>query len=66
MDRDTWLTAALMVEKHGADAFDIIESKLEKMQRDGVDEDYFQHWCWIARAVLEITRLEPSGAEAVH
>ncbi len=66
MDRSTWLTAALMVEKYGAEAFDIVESKLKKMRRDGVDEDYFRHWCWIARAVLEIARLEPSGAEAVH
>ena len=66
MDRDTWLTAALMVGKHGADAFDIVESKLKKMRRDGVDEDHFRYWCWIARPVLEITRPEPSGAEAVH
>ncbi len=31
MDWDTWLTVALM------DAFEIVESKLEKMLRDGVD-----------------------------
>jgi hypothetical protein len=66
MDRETWLTAALMVQKHGASAFDVIESRLERMRRDSVDEDYFRHWCWIARAVLEITRLEPSDAETIH
>lgn len=66
MDRDTWLTAALMVETHGTDAFDIVELKLKKMRQDGVDEYHFRYWCWIARAVLEITRLEPSGAQAVH
>ena len=66
MDRETWLTPALMVQKHGASAFGIVESKLEKMQRGGVDEDHFRHWCWIARAVLEIMRLDPSAAETVH
>jgi hypothetical protein len=52
-----------MVQKHGASAFDIVESKLEKMRLDGVDDDYFRHWCWIARAVLEITRLDPRVAD---
>ena len=66
MDRDTWLTAAPTVRKHGASAFNIVESKLEKMRLDGVDEDYFRHWCWIARPVLEISRLEPGASETVH
>jgi hypothetical protein len=66
MERGAWLTAAWMVQKHGADAWKVVASKLEKMKRDGVDEDQFRHWCWVARAVLEITRLEPSEAEAVH
>jgi hypothetical protein len=66
VDRDTWLTAALMVQRHGVGAFKAVESKLEKMKRDGVDLDHFRHWCWIARAVLEITRLEPGDTDAVH
>jgi hypothetical protein len=66
MERDAWITAAWMVQRHGAYAFKAVESKLEKMRRDGVNEDHFRRWCWVARAVLEITRLEPSGAEAVH
>jgi hypothetical protein len=55
-----------MVQRHGTNAAEAVESKLEKMRRDGVDEDHFRRWCWVPRAVLEITRLEPSGAEAVH
>jgi hypothetical protein len=55
-----------MVQRHGANPFEAVESKLEKMRRDGVNEDHFRRWCWVAHAVLEITRLEPSGAEAVH
>jgi hypothetical protein len=65
MERRAWITAARMVQKHGADAAKVIESKLEKMRRDGVDEDHFRRWCWIARAVVEIIR-EPNEAEAVH
>jgi len=66
MDRDAWIMAAWMVQKHGAGAFRAVELKLEKMQRDGVGEDQFRLWCWIARAIIEITRLEPRAAEAVH
>jgi hypothetical protein len=65
MERRAWITAARMVQKHGADAAKVIESKLEKMRRDGVDEDHFRRWCWIARAIVEIIR-EPNEAEAVH
>jgi hypothetical protein len=65
MERRAWITAARMVQKHGADAAKVIESKLEKMRRDGVDEDHFRRWCWIARAIVEIIR-EPNQAEAVH
>ena len=65
MERRAWITAARMVQKHGADAAKVIESKLEKMRRDGVDEDNFRRWCWVARAVLEIIR-EPYEAEAIH
>jgi hypothetical protein len=39
MDRDAWIMAAWMVQKHGAGAFKAVESKLEKTQRDGVGED---------------------------
>jgi hypothetical protein len=66
MDRDTWITAVWMVQQHGIGAYKVVESNLEKMRRDGVTEDQFRHWCWVARAVLEIIRLEPSDAEAVH
>jgi hypothetical protein len=65
MERRAWITAARMVQKHGAEAAKVIESKLEKMRRDGVDEDHFRRWCWIARAIVEIIR-EPNEAEAVH
>jgi hypothetical protein len=65
MERRAWITAARMVQEHGADAFKAVESKLEKMRRDGVDEDNFRRWCWVARAVLEIIR-EPYEAEAIH
>jgi hypothetical protein len=65
MERRAWITAARTVQKHGADAAKVIESKLEKMRRDGVDEDHFRRWCWIARAIVEIIR-EPNEAEAVH
>lgn len=65
MERRAWITAARMVQKHGADAAKVIQSKLEKMRRDGVDEDHFRRWCWIARAIVEIIR-EPNEAEAVH
>jgi hypothetical protein len=65
MERRAWITAARMVQKHGADVAKVIESKLEKMRRDGVDEDHFRRWCWIARAIVEIIR-EPNEAEAVH
>jgi hypothetical protein len=65
MERRAWITAARMVQKHGADAAKVIESKLEKMRRDGVDENHFRRWCWIARAIVEIIR-EPNEAEAVH
>jgi hypothetical protein len=65
MERRAWITAARMVQTHGADAAKVIESKLEKMRRDGVDEDHFRRWCWIARAIVEIIR-EPNEAEAVH
>jgi hypothetical protein len=54
-----------MVQKHGVSAVKVIESKLEKMRRDSVDEEHFRRWCWVARAVLEIIR-EPYDAEAVH
>jgi DNA invertase Pin-like site-specific DNA recombinase len=54
-----------MVQRHGANAFEAVESKLEKMRRDGVDEDHFRRWRWVARAVLEVTRLEPK-ATAEH
>jgi hypothetical protein len=57
--------AAWMVQRHGANAFKAIKSKLEKMRRDGVDEDHVRRWCWVARAVIEIIR-EPNDAEAVH
>lgn len=66
MDRDTWITAARMVALHGADAFSVVESMLEEMRGDRVTEDDFKHWCWIARAVLEIIREEPLSAEAIH
>ena len=65
MERKAWITAARMVQKHGVSAVKVIESKLEKMRRDGVDEDHFRRWCWVARAVIEIIR-EPYDAEAVH
>ena len=65
MERDVWVTAAWMVQKHGAGAFKAVETKLKKMRRDGVDEDHFRRWCWVARAVLEIIR-EPEAAELVH
>ena len=66
MDRDAWIMAAWMVAKHGADAFRTVEAKLGKMQRDGVDEEQYMHWCWIARAVLEISRAEPCATDAIH
>jgi hypothetical protein len=65
MERDVWVTAAWMVQKHGAGVFKAVETELKKMRRDGVDEDHFRRWCWVARAVLEIIR-EPEAAEVVH
>lgn len=55
-----------MVQLHGANAFSVVEAMMEKMRGDRVAEDDFRHWCWIARAILEITREEPTDAEAVH
>jgi hypothetical protein len=55
-----------MVQRHGVGAFKTVESKLEKMKRDGVELGHFRHWCWITRAVLEITRLEQGDTDAVH
>jgi hypothetical protein len=65
MDRDTWMMAAWIVQQYGSDAVGVVGSKLEKMKQDRVAEDDFRHWCWIARAVIEIIR-EPRRAEAVH
>jgi hypothetical protein len=65
MERDAWITAAWVVQRHGAHAFKAVESKMEKIRRDGVDEDHFRRWCWVARAILEIIR-QPADAEAVH
>ena len=45
MERKAWITAALMVQKHGVSAVKVIESKLEKMRRDSVDEEHFRRWC---------------------
>jgi hypothetical protein len=65
MERKAWITAARMVQKHGVNALSVIESKLEGMRRDGVDEDHFRRWCWVARAVIELVR-GPYDAEAIH
>jgi hypothetical protein len=42
MERDAWITAAWMVQRHGAGAFKAVESKMEKIRRDGVDEDHLR------------------------
>jgi hypothetical protein len=31
----------------------VVDSKLAKMRRDGIDEDHFRRWCWVARAILK-------------
>jgi hypothetical protein len=54
MERDAWTTAAWMVQRHGANAFKAVELKLRNMRRDGVNDDHFRRWCWVARAILEI------------
>jgi len=66
MDREAWIMAAWLVQRHGADAFRAIESAMDMMRRDCADEDQLRQWCWVARAVIELTRLEPRAAEAVH
>jgi len=65
MDRKAWIMATRVVKQHGAAAARVVELKLDKMQRDGVREDQFRHWCWVGRAVFEILR-EPDGVEAIH
>jgi hypothetical protein len=62
MEGGAWIIAAWMVQRHGANAFRAVEAKLEKMRRDGINEDHFRRWCWVAGAVIEIIT-EPYDAK---
>jgi hypothetical protein len=71
-DRDAWIMAATLLDRHGVEALAVVHDRLEALGHavqsswNADDADLLAFWRQIARAILAIVDKEPAGPQSVH
>jgi hypothetical protein len=72
MDREAWILAATLLDRHGIEALAVVHDRLEALGRtlqtswNADDAALLKLWRQIAQAILAILDREPAGPQTVH
>jgi hypothetical protein len=69
MHRIAWVTAASLIDWHGANVIDVVQQRLNKLHEDrkrSGSSAELECWCEIARAVIQILRATRDVGEIAH
>jgi hypothetical protein len=72
MDREAWILAAALLDRHGIEALAVVHDRLEALGRalqtswNADDAALLKLWRQIAQAILGILEREPAGPQSVH
>jgi hypothetical protein len=72
MDRDAWIMAASLLDRHGVEALSVVSRQLEvltravQMLRGADDMEMLMFWRQTAQAMLAIVEKEPAGPHSVN
>jgi hypothetical protein len=72
MDRDAWIMAASLLDRHGVEALSVVSHQLEvltravQMLRSAEDMELLMFWRQTAQAMLAILEKEPAGPHCVN
>jgi hypothetical protein len=72
MDRNAWIVAASLLDRHGAEALAVVSHQLEvltravQMLKSAEDIELLRFWRQTAQAMLAILEKEPAGPHCVN
>jgi hypothetical protein len=72
MDRDAWIMASSLLDRHGVEALSVVSHQLAvltrtvQMLRNAEDTELLMFWRQTAQAMLAIVEKEPAGPYSVN
>jgi hypothetical protein len=72
MDRDAWIMASSLLDRHGVEALSVVSHQLAvltravQMLRNAEDMELLMFWRQTAQAMLAIVEKEPAGPHCVN